>query len=140
MLVILIIAIVIQGFFFIKHRHDNIVYTRYGLTVYKGIPIPFFDIMVYPNGMFRLVDKKHYFNNRDRDFFLKMKSDIIIISSGVYGKGGKGFPDDENAFVYNPSIKEGTQIIILRNDEAAETFNRLKSEGKKVLLIFHNTC
>jgi VanZ family protein len=140
MLSLLIILILVQGLFFIKYRHDNIVFSRYGLTVYKGIPIPFFDIMIYPDGMFRLVDKKHYFNRRDRSFLLQFKTDIIIVSSGVYGKGGKGFPDDQHTFVYNPKLKNGTQIIILKNREAAETFNRLKREGKKVLMIYHNTC
>ena len=134
------LAIIIQSFFFIKYRDDNIVSTRYGLTIYKGIPLPFFDFMVFADGTFRPVDKKHYFNARDREFLLRKKPDIILIASGSYGLGGKGFVDKEHSFVYNPFTKKGTQIIILKNNEAGELFNKLRKENKNVLFIIHNTC
>lgn len=136
----LIFAILAQGFFFIKYRDKNIVYTRYGLSIYKGIPIPFFDVMIYQNGTFRLVDKKHLFNKRDREFLLKRKPDIILIASGVYGQGGKGFPDPRHMFLYNHWTQKATQVIIQKNSEACQTFNRLKLENKKVLFVIHNTC
>lgn len=134
------LALITQGIFFIKYNSYNIVSTRYGLTIYKGIPLPFFDFMVYPDGTFRPVDKKHYFNARDREFLLRKKPDIILIASGMYGLGGKGFVDKEHSFVYNPFTKKGTQIIILKNDEAGRLFNKLKKEKKNVLFIIHNTC
>ena len=136
----LISAILAQGFFFIKYRDKNIVYTRYGLSIYKGIPIPFFDVMIYQNGTFRLVDKKHLFNKRDQEFLLKRKPDIILIASGVYGQGGKGFPDPRHMFLYNQWTQKATQVIIQKNSEACQTFNRLKLENKKVLFVIHNTC
>ncbi len=55
---IAIILVAFQSFFFIKYYNGNIIYNTKGLIVYKGIPIPYFDIMIYPNGTFRLVDKK----------------------------------------------------------------------------------
>ena len=140
MLAILAALIIVQGYFYFKYRDDNIIYTDYGLTVYKGIPLPFFDIMIHPNGMFRPVDKKHLFNQRDREFLLKQKVDIIVISSGTYGKGGKGFENSHHCFIYNKYTQKATQIIIQRNKEACETFNRLKRENKNVLFILHNTC
>jgi len=133
-------AILVQGYFFIKYRDDNIMYNKYGLTIYKGIPIPFFDIMIYQNGFFRPVDKKHYFNLRDQDFFFQKKTDIILIASGAYGKGGRGFSDNRHLFLFNHHLENGTQIIIQKNAEAIQTFNRLKREGKRVLFILHNTC
>jgi hypothetical protein len=90
--------------------------------------------------MFRLVDKKHYFNKRDQKFFFKQKTNIIIIGTGADGLGGKGFPDKTNFFIYNPYIEKGTQVIILKNPEACEVYNRLKKENKDVLFILHNTC
>jgi len=136
----LTVVILFQSFFLFKYYDKNIIHNRYGLTVYKGIPIPFFDFMVYPNGALRLVDKKHFFNQRDRDFLLKQKTDIILIGSGVDGKGGKGFADPRHLFLYNKWSKSGTQIIIQDNLEATKTFNRLKSEHKNVLFVIHNTC
>jgi len=140
LLAIIITGLLTQSFFYFKYRSDNIIMNKYGLTVYKGIPIVFFDVMFFPNGMFRLVDKKHYFNQRDQEFFLRKGVDIIIIGSGMDGLGGKGFPDESNFFMYNPFIKRGTQVIILKNPEACELFNRLKQENKHVLFILHNTC
>jgi hypothetical protein len=96
--------------------------------------------MIYSNGSFRLVDKKHFFNQRDRDFLMKQKSDIIMIGSGSDGLGGKGFSDPQHLFLFNKWSGTGTQVIIQRNSEAIQTFNRLKSEKKNVLFVIHNTC
>ncbi len=140
LLATLAIVILIQACFFVRHRSDHVVYNRYGLTVYKGIPIFFFDVIIFPDGTFRLVDKKHYFYQRDKSFFLKQKTDIILFGSGAYGEGGKGFSEKTSMFIYNPHISRGTQVIILKTAEACQLFNRLKQERKNVLFILHNTC
>ncbi|RLC52533.1 MAG: hypothetical protein DRZ79_01035 [Candidatus Cloacimonadota bacterium] len=134
-------AIIIQGFFFFKYRKENIVYNKYGLTVYKGIPIPFFDIMIYQNGSFRLVDKKHSFNKRDISTISHYADDILLIGSGTFGKGGYGFPEKKEVqFIYNEVKKKPLQVIILKTPEACRVYNRLKAKGYKVLFIIHNTC
>jgi VanZ family protein len=138
---ILTIAVVIQLFFYVRYGSDHIIHNQYGLTVYKGIPIVFFDVMIFPDGSFRLVDKKHYFNIRDQKFFLSHKTDIIVIGSGSYGLGGSGFPKDEPVqFLYNESSRRGTQVVILKTPEACKLFNRLKEQNKSVLFVLHNTC
>jgi len=141
LLLLLVVGLLTQSYFFLKHRKDYVVHNQYGLTIYKGIPILFFDVMIFPDGAFRLVDKKHDFNYRDRTFFLMKKTDIIVIGSGTYGKGGNGFPTREpTQFVYNLFLERGTQIIILKTPEACQVFNRLKRENKNVILILHSTC
>ncbi|MCK5843614.1 MAG: VanZ family protein [Victivallales bacterium] len=135
------VIIILQSAFFFKYKNENIVYNSYALTVYKGIPIVYYDILIHPNGTFRLVDKKHAFNQRDMQFFHHHASDILLIGSGSEGKGGKGFPEIwETQFVFNPITERGLQIIVQRTPEACETFNRLKNEGKNVLFVIHNTC
>jgi len=120
---------------------QQITYNKYGLTVYRGIPIPFFDIMIYPDGGFRLVDKKHFFNTRDRQTMLLMESDIILIGTGAQDRGGKGFPKpDRHQFIFNPFTGRGTQVLILPNVDACKVFNKLKKDGKNVLFVLHNTC
>jgi VanZ family protein len=133
-------AIISLSISYFKYRNDNIVYNSYGLTVYKGIPIPFFDIMIYPDGTFRLVDKKHYFNQRDRDVLMKQKSDIILMGSGADGIGGKGFPDPQQVFLFNVWAGKAVQIIIQKTPDAAVIYNQLKKENKSVLFVIHNTC
>ncbi|RLC45853.1 MAG: hypothetical protein DRH70_06690 [Candidatus Coatesbacteria bacterium] len=135
------VIIILQLVFFIKYHDANIVCNSYGLTVYKGIPIIYFDILIHPNGMFRLVDKKHAFNQRDMQFFYHHANDILLIGSGSEGKGGKGFPEvRETQFIFNPVTKRGLQVIIQKTPEAVKVFNRLKEEGKNVLFVIHNTC
>ena len=135
------LIILVQLGSYLKFRRQNIVHNQFALTVYKGIPLPFFDFMIYPNGLFRPVDKKHSFNQGDRRFLLKQKPDIILIGSGFYGKGGKGFPKKAiSQFLYNRYTQKGTQVIILDTKKACEVYNRLKREKKNVLFIIHNTC
>ena len=138
---LLVIAAGAQAWAYAKYRSENIVYNAYGLTVYKGMPIPFYDLLIFPDGSFRPVDKKHYFNSRDQRFFLRFETDILLIGKGTPGLGGQGF--DETGpyhFVFNPYTRKATQIIILPTEDACRVFNRLKEEGKNVLFVLHNTC
>lgn len=138
---ILLISVLSLGVSYSVNRNSDITYNDYGITVYKGIPLPFFDIMIYENGFFRFVDKKHIFTMRDQRTIKKKCSDILIIGSGEEGKGGRGFPENEEVqFVYNSNIGRMTQVIILRTPEACKVYNRLKKEGKNVTFIIHNTC
>ena len=125
----------------VRHRNDQIVERRYAWTVYKGFPIPFFDVMIFRNGGFRLVDKKHLFNARDRKFLNGQGADIIIIGAGYRGEGGKGFPHQSGTrFIYNPVIERASQVIILPTPAACDRFNLLKGQGKNVLFVIHATC
>jgi len=131
--------IITQGYFIIKYNDDNIVYYNNKLLIYKGIPVYFFDVFIYPDGTFRLVDKKKIFNQRDRQTILNLSEDIIIIGNGTDGTGGNGFPEKtENQFIYNEFTKQGVQIIILNNEKACDKFNALKEENKRPVLILHN--
>lgn len=136
-----VIGVAVQSYFYFTYRDDGIIHNRYGLTIYEGIPIPFFDVMFFPGGTFRLVDKKHDFNQLDREFFLKQETDILLIGCGSQNRGGNGFPRKSPCqFLYNPHKQRGTQVILQPTPQACETFNRLKQEGKSVLFILHNTC
>lgn len=131
--------IITQGYFIIKYNDDNIVYYKNKLLIYKGIPVYFFDVLIYPDGTFRLVDKKKIFNQRDQQTILALSENIIVIGNGIDGSGGNGFHQKiENQFIYNEFTKQGVQIIILNNDEACDKFNALKAKNKRPVLILHN--
>ena len=55
-----------QSYRFLRHRQGFITHYEPGRVVYKGIPLPYFDVMIYPDGTFRFVDKKIFFNNKDK--------------------------------------------------------------------------
>ena len=136
-----VILIAATGYSAIRHRNELITHIRYGITLYNGLPIPYFDVLVRSEGGFRLVDKKHYFNLRDQDFLLRQECDIIIIGSGQNGLGGKGLPERAMVqFLYNPHLERATQVITLRSADACRLYNRLSKERKRVLFVLHNTC
>lgn len=138
-LIVAAILIVTQGYFFVIHFNDNITYNKNNIIVYKGIPIVYFDVMIYPNGLFRLVDKKKIFNKRDQHTIFSLSEHIIVFGTGIDDSGGVGFPlVQETQFVFNTDKQKGIQIILQENDAACQTYNRIVSEGKKPLLIFHN--
>jgi len=98
-------------------------------------------VLVFPDGHFRPVDKKHYFNLRDRIFIDKQRVDVVLIGTGYRGLGGMGFPHQKGSrFLYNAQTERGTQVIIENANEACAHYNRLKEQGKRVLLILHSTC
>jgi len=137
---ILLAGLLTQSYFYVKHRSDPNVYHEDGLTVYKGVLIPFLDVIIFPDGGFRPAPKKCFFSLRDRRFFLKQETDIILIGTGRRGEGGRGFPKEAvSQFMFNPFTKDGTQVIILPSPEACELFNRLKQEKKDVLFVLHST-
>ena len=138
---ILIIYILVQGFFIVKYHKEGIIHNSYGITVYKGIPLPFLDIMIFESGFFRFVDKKHDFNTRDKNTIFHYSNSILLIGSGKDGSGGNGFPEKlKPQFVFNTIKFKPLQIIILKTPEACKKYNQLKKEGYNVLFIIHNTC
>jgi VanZ family protein len=137
---LLLVILALSASFAINYDKD-FSYNAHGITIYKGIPLPFLDVMIFENGSFRLVDKKHEFNKRDQRTILTKCTDILIIGSGSQGKGGIGFTEREPVqFIFNPNIGRMTQIIILKTPQACELYNRLKKENKNVTFILHNTC
>ncbi|NQT34210.1 VanZ family protein [bacterium] len=126
---------------YIKNRNEYITHSSFGLTFYKGLPVPFFDLMIYPNGLPRLVDKKHFFNSIDKKFFLGNEPSILLIGNGWQGLGGKGFNVEEGTyFIFNNLTSKVTQVIIANTKDACDLYNRLRREGKSVLFVIHNTC
>ncbi|MBD3236173.1 MAG: hypothetical protein GF330_05690 [Candidatus Eisenbacteria bacterium] len=140
LLALLALLILVQGYFYVRHREDGIVHCEDGLVVYRGIPIPLFDVMIRADGSLRIVDRKKYFYARDRQFFIQQEPDILLMGSGMTGSGGRGFPHREvHQFNWNYETDRGMQVIILPNRPACVIFNRLMAEGKNVLFVLHNT-
>ncbi|HNW71098.1 MAG TPA: VanZ family protein [Bacteroidales bacterium] len=118
---------------------SGIKFVRPGYLNYNGIPLFYFDYMIFPNGTFRTVDKKGSFNLRDKQKIENLGPDILLIGKGSKGQGGKGWNDIlTNEMVYNTYKHKVYQVIKLPNRQACETYNRLKKQHKDVLFIIHN--
>ncbi len=138
-IMIALIGLGLQTYFFLSHDKQAILKQNNSTISYKNLPLVYFDVLIYPNGMFRLVDKKTSFNKRDQQTIFNMAEHIVIIGSGKDGEGGKGFPQEKEVqFIYDGNTMEGIQLIIQESDKACKTFNRLSVEGKRPLLILHN--
>jgi len=137
----LLLAVLALAGSFLIHQRKYIAHNSFGITLFRGVPILFFDLLIYPDESFRLVDKKHHFRSQDIQYFRRQKPDILLVGSGSRGLGGKGFEQGEGVhFIYNEYTRRGTQVIILPTPAACRKFNELKAAGKKVLFILHNTC
>lgn len=139
--VVAIILFVVGGLTLLqlKYHDKGIVALNNNLVLYKGIPVYYLDILIYPDHTFRPVDKKAFFNQRDKRTIKQLSEDILLIASGTNGDGGRGFfANKQSGFVYNKFKNRGLQVIILKNDMAFAEYNRLMAEGKRVTLIVKN--
>lgn len=135
LLILIIIQLISYGIFCKK----NIVYNAHNIIIYKGIPIPYFDVLFFDNGLFRLVDKKSFFRYVDLIRLKYFTNDILLLGSGETGKGGNGFAKKEKMqFTVNKEKKKMMQVLILKNRDAVTIYNNLKKQNKKVVFVLHH--
>ena len=131
--------VVIQLVSFAVFCRKDIVYNAKNIVIYKGIPIPYFDVMFFENGTFRLVDKKSFFQYVDLHTIQKYANAVLLLGSGENGKGGNGLAKKEKMqFSVNKETKDIMQVVILKNSEAVTLYNNLKKQNKKVTFILHH--
>jgi len=99
----------------------------------------YFDVMIYPDGGYRIVDKKNMFLVRDKQKLDDINPDILIIGTGAEGTGGKGF-NEQRIFEFRANFKKQKiyQVIKMKNKDACAKYNELVSRNKKVLLILYH--
>jgi VanZ family protein len=135
--IILLIFIWIASAVLSPKKHVTILSDH--VVVYNGIPIYYFDVLIYSDGRFRLVDKKDFFKGRDKLKLDDFDTDIVLLGTGSKGDGGLGY-NAQLVTEMRYSIHRGEvyQIIKLKNKEAVERYNKLTRDGKKVVFIIHN--
>lgn len=131
-------AIIVQAVFFFRARDEEISVCQPYYVVYRGIPMPLFDVIIFPDGGARFVDKKPGFTIRDKRYLMKTEADIILIGTGFRGQGGLGFPSSTTSqFIFNGFTRRATQVIRMPTPEACRHFNSLKRAGKSVVFVVH---
>jgi len=137
------LILAIQGTSYFINLEKNITKCEKGYIVYKGIPLLYFDFMIYPDGTIRAVDKKKWYKGGDFIAFFKQEADIILVGRGFDESGGLGFLGtqfyDYPYFIFNTETKKNSQVVLLDTRTACREFNRMKKENKKVLFIIHNS-
>ena len=109
----------------------TITYARFGLVVYGIIPVPALDVTIGPRGALWFRDKSHLITREEIDDLISPEVEVVIIGTGWQG-GAR----------VEPSVKEieGPEIRIELTPDAYELYNRLKKEGRVVVLLAHSTC
>jgi len=110
---------------------QRVTYSRFGLTVWGAVPLPFVDIRVNRDGLLWFRPKTHMITMDEVKRLLSPDIEIVVIGTGWR----------ENAQV-ELSVRELTEceVRLLPTPDALSEFNRLRSEGRQVVLLAHSTC
>lgn len=140
LIILSVILLVIVWMLYASFKQQKSVsYVASSYVKFNGIPLIYFDYMIYPDGGFRPVNKKKHFVLRDKLKINDIAPDILLIGTGNDNSGGKGWNDLKmTELLYNAQADKLFQIIKQPNPKACETYNRLLREKKKVLFIIHN--
>ena len=122
---------VLLALWLVSNRPGRFGWACYAFTVYNAVPRPISDLQIRANGRVRKIAKTHNLEMNHLDWLLEDKPDVLIISIGWDGvvetaEGVKQLP--------------GTEIHILKNEEAKALFNSLKKAGRRVAIHYHSTC
>ncbi|MBI5386186.1 MAG: hypothetical protein HZA90_16060 [Verrucomicrobia bacterium] len=104
---------------------------RFGLTTYGAMPRLVSDIQVRADGAVRKVPKTHELPLEQVQWLLDSAPETLIVSIGWNG----AVEPDERIWKL-----KSVEVKILKSKEAAQLFNRLKKEGRRVAIHFHSTC
>lgn len=127
----------------VTQKYDEKLEQDKSIIYYKNIPLYFFDYMIFPDGMIRLVDKKTEFRGNDFTIFKKQNPEVLIISSDKSQYEIKGF--EHSQFIefpyvlFNDQKNNLFQVLILTQKDAIEQYNRLVKQNKNVLLVIHQS-
>ncbi|MEN8152137.1 MAG: hypothetical protein ABFS86_20135, partial [Planctomycetota bacterium] len=111
----------------------EILMAQEGLTVYGIVPVPALDIVVGADGWLRFREKTHELSKAEVD---RLVGELLPTDTVVIGTGW-----DEQMKV-DPLIHmlPCDSVLIVRTPEAFDLYNKLRREGKRVVLIAHTTC
>lgn len=111
-------------------------YHQYGLTVYRSLPIPGYDLLVFADGSWsRRAGKSHLLTADEYRAFLAANGgaapDAVIVGLGY-----------SSQVTVAPEIltSPGPRIEVLPTPEAIKRFNELRRSGLRVAAIIHSTC
>ncbi len=131
--VLVVIAILIVVWIFANPR-EEFGFSFFGLTTYNAVPVPYFDVKIYPSGVMTLrAGKSHDISlNETMELLNSSKeTDALII-----GTGYDGLVNFDEKILGETFVK----IYTMPTPEALKKFNELKEQGKRVAAIIHSTC
>jgi hypothetical protein len=107
-------------------------YSRFGLTVYGLVPVPFLDITVNRHGLLWFRPKTHLITREEIARLLSPDVEVVVIGIGW----------DSIARVAEDAMALGSEaeIRVLPTPLAFALYNSLVAGGRRVVLLAHSTC
>lgn len=106
--------------------------SQFGVTTYSRVPVPYFDMQVRADGVFRPVLKSHRLDAQQLAWVLAGQSPRVLVLGTGWEGGARVAP--------GLRVPEGTQLLVLPTPEALAAFNQFRSEGISVAIHVHSTC
>ncbi len=106
--------------------------SRFGVTTYSRVPVPFLDLQVRADGVFRPIFKSHDVDSSRLSWLLADRApDVLVVAIGW-----------ESAARLSDQFRApaGTRLLVLPTAEALGAYNSLKAQGVRVAIHVHSTC
>jgi hypothetical protein len=110
----------------------RITYSRFGFTMYGVTPVPFLDITINRYGFLWFRPKTHQITREELEALISPGVGIVVVGIGWDSVAQL---TDEAKLLGN-----SVDLRVLPTPEAYALYNKLKSEGRKVVLLAHSTC
>jgi hypothetical protein len=109
----------------------RITYSRFGLTVYGAIPVPYLDVTVNRHGFLWFRTKTHEMTLEEVEPLIASDVEVIVIGIGW-----------ERLVRVDPAVRglAGGSVEVLTTPDAFARYNQLRNEGRRVVLLAHTTC
>ena len=110
----------------------RITYSRFGFTVYGATPIPVLDITVNRYGILWFRPKTHQITRAELDSLITPGVEVVVV--GIGWDSIAQLTDDAKL------LGDSIDLRVLPTPEAFALYNRLKADGRNVVLLAHSTC
>jgi len=109
----------------------RITYDHFGLTVYGLLPIPYLDVTINKHGVLWFRTKTHEMTVEEVRPMVDSDVEVVVIGIGW-----------DRLVQVDPAVRQlaGGAVEVLATPDAFARYNRLRNEGRSVVLLAHTTC
>lgn len=110
----------------------RITYSRFGFTVYGATPVPFLDITINRHGLLWFRPKTHQITREELETLISPSVEVVVV--GIGWDSIAQLTDDAKL------LGDSLDLRVLPTPQAYVLYNKLKTEGRIVVLLAHSTC
>ncbi len=129
------------GTSFVINKDKGLMSIGNNFIVYKGIPLPYFDVLITSDGFFRFVDKKSELKKGDLSKLNDFYPDIILFALTnkpyVPNQLASVNPMKNTYFLYNHLNGSGIQVVVRNYKDAIDEYNRIRMEKNAIIVIHY---